>query len=76
MLTEADTQRWCPVRLFGTLFAIAASVVFLTLACWTVIKQHTPLDYVAFGTGLSTVWLTVFAAIIGKARWGDRRPDQ
>lgn len=73
LMTEADNQTWCPVRLFGVLFAILSSTVFLGLAVWTVVKQHNPLDYVAFGTGLSAVWATVSAAIIAKGRWSDRK---
>ncbi len=73
MLTEMDNQTWCPVRVIGVGFALAASTTYLTLAVWTVVHQHNALDYVSFGTGLSVVWATVAAAIIGKARWGDRR---
>lgn len=73
LFTELDNQTWCPVRLFGVVFAVASSTVFLALAIWTVIKQHNALDYVAFGTGLSAVWGTVSAAIIAKGRWSDRK---
>lgn len=73
LMTEVDNQTWCPVRLFGVSFAVVSSAVFLALAVWTVIKQHNALDYVAFGTGLSTVWATVSAAIIAKGRWSDRK---
>lgn len=73
MLTEMDNQTWCPIRVIGIAFAISASTTYLVLAIWTVVHQHNALDYVSFGTGLSAVWATVAAAIIGKARWGDRR---
>ncbi len=73
MLTELDNETWCPVRVIGVVFAIAASSTYLALAVWTVVREHNALDYVSFGTGLSAVWGTVAAAIIGKARWGDRR---
>ena len=73
LFTEQDGERWCPVRLFGIGFAILGSTTYLLLAIWTVVHQHNALDYVSFGTGLSAVWATVAAAIIGKARWGDRK---
>ncbi|MDE2469403.1 MAG: hypothetical protein KGL35_11820 [Bradyrhizobium sp.] len=70
LFTELDNQTWCPVRLFGVAFAILSSTTFLGLAIWTVVKQRVALDYVAFGTGLSSVWATVSVAIIAKGRWG------
>ncbi len=73
MFTELDNATWCPVRLFGIVFAIASSSVFLGLACWTVIRGHHRLDYMAFGSGLATVWATVSASIVFKAKFGDRR---
>lgn len=73
LFTEQDNETWCPVRLFGVIFAVASSTVFLALAIWTVVKERNALDYVAFGTGLSAVWATVSAAIIAKGRWSDRK---
>ena len=74
LFTEADNETWCPVRLFGVAFAILGSSVFLGLSIWTVIEQHNALRYIAFGTGLASVWATVSAAIIFKAKFGDRQP--
>ncbi len=71
--TEADNETWCPVRIFGIGFAILSSTTFLGLSIWTVVKQHNALDYVSFGTGLSAVWGTVSAAIVVKAKFGDRK---
>ena len=73
LFTEQDGERWCPVRLFGIGFAILGSTTYLVLAVWTVIRQHHELDYVNFGTGLSAVWATVSAAIVFKAKFGDRK---
>lgn len=73
LFTEQDGESWCPVRLFGIGFAILGSTVFLALACWTVVKQGNALAYVSFGTGLSAVWATVSAAIVFKAKFGDRK---
>jgi hypothetical protein len=75
LFTEQDGERWCPVRLFGIGFAILGSTTYLVLAVWTVIRQHHELDYVSFGTGLSAVWATVSAAIVFKAKFGDRKGD-
>lgn len=55
------------IRLFGILFAILVTSVYLALACWTVIEEKQPLDYVAFGTGISAVWAVVSAAVVFKA---------
>ncbi len=71
--TETDNETFCPVRIFGIGFAILASTTFLGLSIWTVVKQHNALDYVSFGTGLSAVWATVSAAIVFKAKFGDRK---
>lgn len=73
LFTEQDNETWCPVRLFGVGFAILGSMVYLVLAVWTVIKQHNALDYVSFGTGLASVWTVVSAAIVFKAKFGDRK---
>ena len=73
LFTEADNETWCPVRLFGVAIAILGSSVFLGLSIWTVIEQHNALRYIAFGTGLASVWATVSAAIIFKAKFGDRQ---
>lgn len=71
--TETDNETFCPIRIFGIGFAILGSTTYLVLAAWTVIKQHNALDYVSFGTGLSAVWGVVSAAIVFKARFGDRK---
>jgi hypothetical protein len=73
LFTEQDNQTWCPVRLFGIAFAILGSTVFLGLAVWTVVLQHNALRYVSFGAGLSAVWATVSAAIVFKAKFGERK---
>ena len=74
LFTEQDNETLCPVRLFGVAFAILGSSVFLGLSIWTVIEQHNPLRYIAFGTGLASVWATVSGAIIFKAKFGERKP--
>ena len=71
--TETDNTTFCPVRIFGIGFAILGSTTYLALAVWTVIKQHNALDYVSFGTGLASVWGVVSAAIVFKAKFGDRK---
>ena len=73
LFTEQDNETFCPVRLFGVAFAILGSSVFLGLSIWTVIEQHNALRYIAFGTGLASVWATVSGAIIFKAKFGDRK---
>jgi hypothetical protein len=73
VFTEQDNETFCPIRLFGIGFAILGSTVFLGLAVWTVVLQHNALDYVSFGTGLSAVWATVSAAIVFKAKFGERK---
>ena len=73
LFTEQDNETFCPIRLFGIGFAILGSTTYLVLAAWTVIRQHHALDYVSFGTGLSAVWATVSAAIVFKAKFGDRK---
>lgn len=72
LFTENDNETFCPVRLFGIVFAILTSTTFLGLAIWTVVKQRVALDYVAFGAGVSSVWATVAAAIVFKGKFGDR----
>ncbi len=73
LFTEQDNETFCPIRLFGIGFAILGSATYLGLAVWTVIKQHNALDYVSFGTGLASVWGVVSAAIVFKAKFGDRK---
>jgi len=73
LFTELDNETWCPVRLFGVLFAVLSSAVFLGLAIWTVVRQGVALDYVAFGAGLSAVWGTVAGAIVFKAKFGESK---
>lgn len=55
------------IRLFGIVFAILVTSVYLALACWTVIVEKNALDYVAFGGGISAVWAVVSAAVVFKA---------
>lgn len=73
IFTEQDNESFCPIRIFGIAFAILGSSTYLVLAVWTVIRQHNALDYVSFGTGLASVWGVVSAAIVFKAKFGDRK---
>ena len=73
LFTEIDNQTWCPVRLFGIGFAIIASSAYLFLAIWTVVALKQPLDYISCGTGLASVWTVVSAAVVFKAKFGDRK---
>lgn len=73
LFTEQDNETWCPVRLFGIGFAILASSTYLFLAIWTVVVLKQPLDYVSCGTGLASVWTVVSAAVVFKAKFGDRK---
>ena len=73
LFTELDNETWCPVRLFGIGFAIIASSTYLLLAIWTVVALKQPLDYVSCGTGLASVWTVVSAAVVFKAKFGDRK---
>ena len=73
LFTEMDNETWCPVRLFGIGFAIIASSTYLLLAIWTVVVLKQPLDYVSCGTGLASVWTVVSAAVVFKAKFGDRK---
>lgn len=61
-----DDKTPCVVRIFGVLFATAASVVFIGLAIHTVMSLNQPFDYMKYAEGLSLVWGTVSLAIIGK----------
>ncbi|MBX6391917.1 MAG: hypothetical protein IRY96_00460 [Burkholderiales bacterium] len=69
LFTEQDNSTWCPLRLCGIPFAFVATAVYMGLSIYTVAIKGNPLDYVSFGTGLSILWGTVSAAIIGKAKW-------
>lgn len=64
VFTEPDNATLDVSRVFGVPFAIVSSAVFLALAIYSVAWLRQPLDYIAFGTGLSTVW-GVFALGVG-----------
>lgn len=49
--TTRNGKDFCPVRIGG----LAGLVVFLALACWTVVAQRHAFDGQSYGTGLGLV---------------------
>jgi hypothetical protein len=51
IVTEADGESFDIARLLW----IVGAIVFLSMAVWSVVKNHQPLDFMNFGTGLAAV---------------------
>lgn len=67
LFTESNGTKICPIRLFGFIFVVMASITYLILAYITVLVYKQPLDYVGFGTGISAIWGVYGGAISMKS---------